>query len=659
MDPDALPGGGISFDDFTLTNSLNDLAMLGLLQPSFSNLCALGNAEKITVLVKNYGTDTLKNIPVSYAVNQDTVTEIIPSIAPKDSLQFNFTQTANLSAFQKYSIKTWVSYSGDNYRNNDSSRNLVIQTSPLISQYPYLEGFEGNNGYWFTGGQNSSWAWGHPSKTYIHKAANGSNAWVTSLTGNYNDNEYSFLYSPCFDLSSLTRPVLSFSHIFRTEDDCNCDYHWVEYSTDDVVWTRLGAAGQGTHWYEDVGTNTWQQSYPLWHVSSIDLPVNPPKIRFRFVMYSDPGTNYEGVGIDDIHVFEKAPVYAGSLADSLLLPVSGNSWTDFNLGGKRLLSIHPQGQDLGPVNMKFYRDTLKIRDTAGQYYAGRSWVVQTGALPDSGVRVRYYFTDSEALRLIAATGCASCESPDDPYSLGITQYSSPKLTEEDSTLQNNINGVYLFHKPQQDVQVIPYDNGYYAETTIKSFSEFWLNTGGQTQDQPLAAWLKSFTAVKSGNSGLLKWTSWAEVNTTKYIIERSADSLHFHSIGQKPAIPHTDSTQDYQFTDPLLAEGDNFYRLVLYFQTGDSLLSPVRKIREDGPPAEYLVFPNPTTGNIQVNSPSPCKEIQIFDLQGRKLADYACSGYVQNLSVAGFSRGVYFLKLFTDNGNKVIKLEKR
>ena len=25
-------------------------------------------------------------------------------------------------------------------------------------------------------------------------------------------------------------------------------------------------------------------------------------------MFSDPGTNYEGVGIDDIHIFEKAPV---------------------------------------------------------------------------------------------------------------------------------------------------------------------------------------------------------------------------------------------------------------------------------------------------------------------------------------------------------------
>ncbi len=149
-----------------------------------------------------------------------------------------------MSAYQAYNIKTWVSNPTDNYQNNDSSGDYTIQTTPLINQYPYLEGFENNNGYWYTNGQNDSWQWGKPSKQIIHKAANGSNAWVTNLTGNYNDNEYSFLYSPCFDLTSLTKPVLSFSHIFQTEDDCNCDFHWVEYSLDDSTWTVLGTAAR-------------------------------------------------------------------------------------------------------------------------------------------------------------------------------------------------------------------------------------------------------------------------------------------------------------------------------------------------------------------------------------------------------------------------------
>ncbi len=77
-DPLGLPGGGISFDDFIITRSQHDVALRSLIEPSLKNICAKGNAEKITVLIRNYGTDTLYNIPVSYAINQDTVTEIHP-----------------------------------------------------------------------------------------------------------------------------------------------------------------------------------------------------------------------------------------------------------------------------------------------------------------------------------------------------------------------------------------------------------------------------------------------------------------------------------------------------------------------------------------------------------------------------------------------------
>ena len=128
--PWALPGGGISFDDFMITRSQHDVGMRELVQPGLKNICALGNAEKITVLIRNYSTDSLQNIPVTYAVNQDTVTEILPALAPKDSLQYTFTKTADMSVYQTYHIKAWVSSPTDNYRNNDSSVDYTIQTTP-------------------------------------------------------------------------------------------------------------------------------------------------------------------------------------------------------------------------------------------------------------------------------------------------------------------------------------------------------------------------------------------------------------------------------------------------------------------------------------------------------------------------------------------------
>jgi Subtilase family/Secretion system C-terminal sorting domain len=657
--PLALPGGGISFDDFIITRSQNDVGFRALIQPSLKNICSLGNAEKITILIRNYGTAPLVNIPVTYVINQDTVTEIVPLLAPKDSLLYTFIKTEDMSAYQAYHINAWVSNPSDNYRNNDSSRNYVIQTTPVINQFPYLEGFENNNGYWYSGGQNNSWQWGQPAKTIIHKAANGSKAWVTSLNGNYNDNEYSFLFSPCFDLTSMTKPVLSFSHIFQTEDNCNCDFHWVEYSLDDSVWTPLGNAVTGVNWYDDAMVNAWQKSSPLWHVSSFDIPVIAPKIRFRIAMYSDPGTNYEGVGIDDIHIFEKAPVFSDSLSTQLTQPVSGTDWIDFDQNGKRIFSIQPNGEDLGNTRVTLFRDTAAIRDTAGQYYGQRNWVIQTTNPVKRDVLVRYYFTDSEANKLIQAAGCASCLNIEDAYSVGVTQYHSPKLAEEDSSLRNNRSGNYVFHRPGLEVQVIPNDNGYYAETRVDGFSEFWMNGGGKNQDHPLAAWLKDFTALLQNSTGKLNWTSWQETGSLKYIIERSADSIDFRNIGETSAFPHLDSIQSYSFSDQSLLTGNNYYRLVLYFQNGDSLISPVQKIFYEGIPVSVEVYPNPTTGEITIKTPGTCRELQIFDVLGRKLMDRAGQGYIQQVSIAHFSRGVYFLKLFTDSGNKLIKLEKR
>ena len=470
---------GYSFDDITITRASNDVGLIALITPVLKDFCNLSNAETIQVKVRNYSASALNNIPVSYSINGGAaVMETIPSIAAKDSVIYTFTQKADLSAYQNYNLNFWVSYAGDTYHSNDSLLNINFNTTPIISTYPYLEGFESSNGYWYTGGINSTWQWGAPQKQIINKAANGVNAWVTNLTGLYNNNELSYLYSPCFDLSSLTQPVLSFSHIFQTEDDCDCDYHWVEYSLNDSVWFKLGVVGNGTNWYDDATNETWQKSYTKWHVSSYDVPTTASKVRFRIVMSSDPGTTFEGIGIDDVHVFDKATIYSGANTDAgITQNVSGNNWVDFGTGNNRIASINPNGQNLGSTTVKVFINKTGIRHTFSQYYLDRNIVVQPTNPPTDSVSVRFYFLDSEADSLINATGCPSCTTIGDAYEAGVTQYSGD-ATHEDSTLNNNATGTYRFILPRQQVNIIPYDNGYYAEYKVAGFSEFWINNGG-------------------------------------------------------------------------------------------------------------------------------------------------------------------------------------
>lgn len=469
---------GYTFDDLTLTEVLNDVAVIKIIAPDI-NGCSLSATNPVSIRVKNYNNATLNNLTVSYRINGGAiVTENIASLGPNQSIDYLFTQTANLSALQDYNVQVWVKYPGDSYAANDSITDFTVRNSPVISTYPYLQNFESSDGNFYTKGINSSWQWGLPVNNIISKAASGAKAWVTNLAGNYNDTEESYLISPCFDIHTLLQPVLSFSHILSTELDF--DYSWVEYSTDGQTWQKLGTSGAGTNWYDEPVLDNWAASNYKWHVASFNLPVSATTIRFRFVLKSDAGITEEGIGIDDIHVFDKAPVYSGVPVTGISQPVSGSNWVDFTSGGNRIVSINANGINLGSTMVQVHPYGGAVRNSKGQYYANRNIVVRPTIPPTGPVKLRFYFTDTEAQSLVNATGCGTCTTVLDPYVIGIAQYSG-NIGDENGNLDDDTTGLFNYILPA-NTTVVPYDNGYYAEYTVNSFSEFWLSGGNIQPD---------------------------------------------------------------------------------------------------------------------------------------------------------------------------------
>lgn len=650
---------GFTFDDVTITLTTDDATIVQLVAPATTNVCALSSTEPVTIQVKNYSASTLTNVPVSYQVDNNTVvTETIPSLTAGQVLNYTFVQTADLSAYKQYSLTAWVSYATDSYHSNDTL-STSFRTSPLITSYPYLESFESNDGNWYTGGLNSSWQWGTPAAAIINKAANGTKAWVTNLTGNYNNNELSYLYSPCFNLSTLTQPVLSFSHIFRTEDNCNCDFHWVEYSTDGTNWIKLGSSSGGTNWYDNSLYQAWKISDTRWHVSSFDIPafiIGSTSVRFRIVMYGDPGVTYEGVGIDDIHVFDKALIYSGAdITSGLTQSVSGNNWIHFNSGSNRVVSINPHGQNLGSTDVKVYINTGAVRNDGYQYYLDRNIVVQPTNAPTGPVSVRYYFLNTETNNLINATGCGSCSTISDAYAAGITKYHGT-LAEENGTLADNMSSTYSFITPS-NVDVIPYDNGYYAEYQVSSFSEFWINSGGAGQNKPLPIVLGIFTATRNNATAVLQWTTLQETNTDHFIIERSTDGINYESIGTVTAKGNSTTESKYQFTDKQMATGINYYRIKTIDKDAKYLLSPVRSLNNSDNDFTISMLPNPVTkGVVYINTSVNCNRIELRDATGRLIQTVIVKGTTNSFSVQHLTKGMYFVTVVTDNGDKVEKL---
>jgi Subtilase family/Secretion system C-terminal sorting domain len=647
---------GYTFDDVSIKEVLNDIGITRIISPAVSG-CGSAGSQPISFEIKNYSGSTFTNVPVYYNVNGgSTVMETIASLPPGITTH-TFVLPENLLADTDYNFNFWINEPTDNYNSNDSILNYNFHTSPVISTFPYLEGFESGTANWYSKGQNNSWQWGTPAKTIISKAANGTKAWITNLTGNYNTNEISYLYSPCFNLSGLTQPVLSFSHIFKIEDATPADYNWVEYSVNGgITWSRLGTnGGGGTNWYNDpTGKHQWRNSLTTWHVASFNIPPTNNIVRFRIVFTSDLGFNLEGVGIDDIHVFDKALIYNSVPLTGITQTVNGSGWVHFNSGATRVVSINANGNNLGNTTVDVYPYTGTIRYQNYQYYVNRNIVIRPAIQPATDVSVRFYFTDAEAKSLLAATGCGVCSKPRDPYELGVTKFSGP-AAQENGTLADNAGGVHSYILPA-NTEIIPYDNGYYAEFPVNSFSEFWLNNGGVNGTQSLPVNLLSFEAVKQTKKVLLQWTTDNEVNADKYIVERSADGITYASIGNVPAY-NNGNKNNYNFTDLQPLPGLNFYRLKMKDLDGSFRNSPVRKVNFDNTSDDFSIYPNPVIADkLFVSSTGKITSAVLYDAVGRMVKLFTINSRSNTLDVGGIAKGTYQLKVFTENAMHTEKI---
>jgi hypothetical protein len=652
---------GYTFDDVKFLEAFDDVAVQAVVSPVISG-CNASGVQPVSVTIKNYSSTTFNNVPVSYRINGGAViADVIPVIGPNSTSVFTFATPANLTVNTDYTFDFWVTAATDTYRSNDSILNYSFHTSvlvPVTAAQPYLEGFELNDGGWYTKGNNSSWQWGAPAKTIINKAPNGSNAWVTNLTGTYNDNEFSYLYSPCFDLSALTHPVLSFSHIFNVETDY--DFTWVEYSADGgITWNRLGTSTTGTNWYDVAAPPQWRLSKTKWHVASIDVPVNAANVRFRFVLSSDGGLDLEGAGVDDIHIFEKANIYTGAdittgVPQTIL---GGNNWIHFESGGKRIASINPSGNNLGLTNAYVYfNPAIPVRYSVNnQYYLDRNIVLKPTNQPTGlDVGVRFYFTDAEAKALMNATGCGACSTISDPYVAGVTQYSDPVVANEDGNLANDIGGFFQFKLPA-NVDIVPYDTGYYAEFYVNGFSEFWLNNGGVGANQPLPVHLLSFDATRQNTNAYLQWITENEINAAFYVVERSSNGINYTVIGNVAAIGNSGN---YNFTDAHPSDGINYYRLKIIDKNNAFVYSPVRKVNFVMVTKDILIYPNPVTNSaITITATVNCNAAQLFDAAGKLVQQFILKGTNNVLYLKGVTKGIYQLKIITEKSvstNKII-----
>ena len=589
-------GNGMTFDNFRMYTVSNDVGLVGIVSP-LPNNCGLASPALLTVQVSNGVNYALHNVALFYNMDGGTVYSGTINVIPaKDTVDFTFSQPMDVAPGSSHTLNVWLSEAGDSYNPNDSILNYSFRNSNVITAYPYLENFEAGDGGYFSSGIKNSWQYGIPASPKINRAASGTRVWKTNLTGNYNNLEKSYLYSPCFDISQLSHPMLSFS-LASDIENCGgtlCDAGYIEYSFDGTLWSKLGASGQGTNWY-DPTFDIWNtEGFTRWHVASIPLPQPPTgeTIHFRFVLNADPGVTFEGLAVDDIHIYDLAyPILPAAGTDAVSNDLSGNQWTDYVALNQLLASVQPSNQSIsGAVATLYLHDTVS-NPGATQYTFPRSYTIKAPHSAADSVGLRLYLLDSDIVTVLNDTTCPSCTRINDAYRLGITQYDNyNNRATENGSLADDTGGGFTYY-PYSAVKWVPYDRGYYAQITSKPFSEYWFNDGGPTGTVPAGVDYLNFLAFKSGLQVTAYWYSLIDTAVNTYMLQRSTDSINFTTI-LDTAAGHSVPGQ-YSYNDAVNISSSTvfFYRLQ-WTLTGNATVytSPVRKVDYSDSSSNLVVF---------------------------------------------------------------------
>lgn len=196
----------------------------------------------------------------------------------------------------------------------------TIHIYPFVpaNSFPYLADFELDDaGFAVTGLSNATWQYGVPTAPVIDTAHSGINIWTTNLAGGHNDNEVSYLNTPCYDMTNLDKPMVS---VWIWDDtELLSDGTIFQASRDGgATWEKVGLKDKGLEWYytAPIAANPgsqlsspegWSGTTGGWVNAKYKLDTfkNETSMRYRFAFASNNSGSNNGFAVDDFAIKER------------------------------------------------------------------------------------------------------------------------------------------------------------------------------------------------------------------------------------------------------------------------------------------------------------------------------------------------------------------
>lgn len=172
--------------------------------------------------------------------------------------------------------------------------------------------------------------------------------------------------------------------------------------------------------------------------------------------------------------------------------------------------------------------------------------------------------------------------------------------------------------------------------------------GGTDGVLPLT--LLSFTGAALQNKVLLNWASTQEVNTNYFVVEKSADGVHFSTFMQVRSNNKNNITNYYSATDNSPINGINYYRLREVNKDGTFVNSKIVSVNL-ALQAVTSLYPNPAKDFIKINIVSSFAKtisISLYDISGKlllvKQMQLMNGSNAVTINVSQYSKGVYTVR---------------